>query len=249
MNTTAQSDEVDDLPGAVDLDPGRPRLVGCGSGGLSLGSYSYLQTRSGGNWVVIEPNAKVYRGTKWFLLALGLIYPPAIEYVVWHFIRPENDQLLAAILMPLPAIVLLAGAALVRWLGRREATKGPILRYCGDDQQFQLPRVGRTIPRSRVVRLDLISGVWIRTSGSEMYSSRGGTELHLVVRLTSGALVSVPLFGTQGIVRSLKRGLGQAARTLSGISGVPLERVKESTQFFDPYPAIRKRLQDERNPR
>jgi hypothetical protein len=226
---------VEGLPGAWPLDSARPRLVGCGPDGLPLEMYSYVQIRAGSDWVVVEPNLAVYRATARFLLALGIIYPPAIEWVVWHFIRPENDRLLAAILMPLPGIVLLAGAALVRWLGRSAAAKGPILRFSREDQQFQLYRIGRTLPRSDVIRLDLISGAWIRTRDSEFHSSEGSTELHLVVRLTSGALVSLPLLGTQGIVRSAERGLGQVAQTLSEISGVPLERIEESTSFFDPY--------------
>lgn len=243
MSGNTTDDSVEELAGALSLDPGRPRLIGCGPDRLPMEAYNYWQVRSGTNWVVVEPNAAVYRATTWFLVGLAVLYPPAIEYVVWHFIRPGDDRLLAAILMPLPSIALLGGAALAHWLGRSAAAKGPIFRYSGDDQTFQLFRIGRTVPRSQVVRLDLVSGAWIRTGDSETHLGQSGTELHVVVRLNSGRLVSVPLIGTQGIVRSLKRGLGQAARVVSEISGVPLERVEESTQFFDPYPKIR-RLQE-----
>ena len=243
MNGNTIDDSVEELPGALPLDPGRPRLIGCGPGRLPIEAYSYWQVRSGTDWVVVEPNAAVYRAAKWFLVWLAVLYPPAIEYVVWHFIRPGDDRSLAAILMPLPSIALLAGAALAHWMGRWAATKGPIFRYSGDDQTFQLSRIGRTVPRSQVVRLDLVSGAWIRMEDSETHLGQGGTELHVVVRLNSGRLVSVPLLGAQGVVRSLTRGLGQVARVLAEISGVPLERVEESTQFFDPYPKIRRQLQ------
>jgi hypothetical protein len=243
----SQSDaagEPEDLPGALDLDPGQPRLIGCGPGRLPMGSYDLnWQMRRGSNWLVVEPNASVYRGTARFLTVLAILVPAAGEYAARRFMAPSDDRLLWSLAIPLPGIALLAGAVFVHWMGRSETAKGPIFRYSADEGLLHLLRISRTIPRSRMVRLDLVSGRWIRDLGSaaspvETYSD-GATELHLVVSLRGGNLVSLPLLGTQGVVRGLKRGLGRCATALSEVSGVPLERVKEGAAFLNPYPGIR----------
>lgn len=244
MSTLSSSDEVEDLPGALDLDPGRPRLIGCGPGRLSMGMYQgYWRIESGANWVEIGPYLTSYRNTFYFLVLLGILIPIVGEYVGWHYIAARDDRLLFTIAMPLPGIALLIGAGVVCWLGRSAAAKGPMFRYSGDDRQFQLLRVKRTIPRSQMVRLDLISGSWVRdlySSGEHQFEKV--TELHLVVRLKSAKVVSLPLLGTQGTVLPRSRGIGQIAKVLSNVSGVPLERISEDTSFFDPYPQIKDRL-------
>jgi hypothetical protein len=244
MTTVSSGDEVEDLPGALDLDPGRPRLIGCGPGRLSLGMYQgYWQIQSGASWVQIGPSATSYRNTFYFLVLLGILIPLAGEYVGWRYIAVGDDRVLFAIAMPLPGIALLIGAGVVRWWGRSDAAKGPIFRYSGDDRQFQLLRINRTIPRSQMVRLDLISGTWIRNLDSPGESQFDGvSELHLVVRLKSDKLVSLPLLGTQGTVLLKLCGIVHVAKVLSDVSGIPLQRISEDTSFFDPYPQIKDRL-------
>lgn len=241
---TALSDEVADLPGSMDLDPAKPRLCGASvRGPLTLELYdTNWQFRSDVTGLSIGPNATVYRGTTLFLVGLAIVYAPLIEYVVWRFIRPADGWMLGAVMMPLPSLVMLGGAGLVWRLGRSERAKGPIFRYSADDRQFHLFRIDRTVPRSQVVRLDLVTGAWARDSDSETFMHEGLTELHLVVRLKGAKVVSFPMIGTQGKVRRLNRGLGRVAKVLSEMSGVPLERVDESTSFFDPYPRIKDRL-------
>jgi hypothetical protein len=240
------AEELEDLPGAFDLDPGQPRVVGCGPGRLPLGSYDLnWQMRRGSNWLVVEPNASMYRGTARFLTVLAIAVPAAAEYIAWRFMAPGDDRLLWSLAMPLPGIALLAGAVFVHWMGRSQAAKGPIFRYSADEGLLHLLRISRTIPRSGMVRLDLISGTWVRDIDSATHPverhSAGSTELHMVLRLKTGNLVSLPLLGAQGIVRGFRRGLGRCAKALSEVSGVPLERVEESTAFLNPYLRIRQR--------
>lgn len=113
---------------------------------------------------------------------------------------------------------------------------------------MHLLRIKRTVPRSQTVRLDLISGGWLRDIYSNTYPSEllsdAFTELHVVVRLKGGKLVSVPLLGMQGTVFPRRRGVFYAAELLSKLSGVPLERIEESTAFFNPYPKMRERLRN-----
>lgn len=241
--------EVENLPGAIDLDAGRPRLVGCGPGRLSLVRYDgKWQLRSDRSSVVAGPQTSAsFYGGALFLVFMAILILIGAEYAVWRFMAPGDDRLLWTIGVSLSGVPLFIAAAFVLWLGRTEAAKGPFFRYSRDDAQLHLPRINRVIPRGQIVRLDLISGAWVRDMYSNAYPgemhTEPTTELHLVVRLKSGKLVSLPLLGTRGPVFPRRRGLGHAAEVLSELSGVPLEHVQESANFLDPYPKIRQRIE------
>lgn len=75
ITPSSSTGEVDEIPGAIELDPCRPRLVGLGQGRLSLAMYDgNWRIRSHASSIVVEPPApaSVYRGTS-FLAILGFV--------------------------------------------------------------------------------------------------------------------------------------------------------------------------------
>lgn len=238
-------EEVEDLPGSLDLEPGLPRLAGCGPGRLSFAQYNNWRLCRGDNCVTVEPRVASLREWEWFL-AISVILVAAAEFAAWHFLaRGDGDvRLFLMVGIPFTFVSLMIGAAVTQWFGRSAAAKGVIFSYSADDAMLRLPQINRTIPRNQIVRLDLISGTWVRdlySRGEHLFDV--GTELHVVVRLKTGELVSLPLLGMGGKIWKLNRRLDQAARLLSEVSGAPLERIDESTAFRDPYVKIRKRIE------
>ncbi|HEX5244047.1 MAG TPA: hypothetical protein VFW23_12355 [Tepidisphaeraceae bacterium] len=243
MSKAMVGEDVEELPGALDLDPGLPRLIGCGPGRLSFTQYNNWRLRRGEKCVAVEPVVATLRQWEWFL-AISVLLVAAAEYATWRLMAPGDIRLFLMVGIPFSFVSLLIGAAVNQWIGQSAAAKGVIFRYSADDAILHLPQINRTVPRNQIARLDLISGTWIRdldSRGEHLFDV--GTELHAVVRLKNGSLVSLPLLGMGGKVWKLNRRLDQTARALSEASGLLLERIEESTTFRDPYAKIRKRIE------
>lgn len=171
MSKSVTAGEVDDIPGALDLDVGLPRLVGCGPGRLSFTQYNHWRLRRGEKWVAVEARVSTLREWAWFLAVLAILIAAA-EYAVLHFVPPSGDRAPWAMVAPLLAGAVFIAATVIQWIGVSAVAKGEIFRYSADDAMLYLPRINQAIPRHQIVRLDLISGTWRSATSTPAESIR-----------------------------------------------------------------------------
>jgi hypothetical protein len=195
----------------LSINPLVPRLWGrTVDGVMSAGAYDMWVVRSTLTSIRLEPNLPSYRVMTLIMLAVTLLAPAILVYIIAGLSMrglSEYAPIALAIAIPLALPTFMLYLA-----GNNARRRGPLMEYDLPTGFAKFPRFGLSTRRSRPIRIDLIRSKWTKQGRR---SERVSTELHLVIERRSGRVISVPILGTRAIGKRIARvadGLGAAMK-------------------------------------
>lgn len=186
-----------------------PRRTLASTPGGHNGVRWVLEEEPGGG-LVLSPRAGSW--VPW--AAMGALY--AAFGLGWTVLVPKlgAPPWAAAVGLPLMIVVTVLVIGFYRAAGRAEVARGPVMTWSPATQTLSLPRSGASIPRERVVALELF-GRWERANG-RLARSR---VLDLVVRDDSARTT------TRLTLLADAARMAPLAEALARHVGIPLERI------------------------